>query len=83
MGLIVRTAGAKRTKAEIKRDYDYLLRLWESIRETTLHSIAPALIYEEEDLVKRALRDMYDKDIDNIIVEGEEGYRKRATSCAC
>ncbi|HMP62293.1 MAG TPA: ribonuclease E/G, partial [Phenylobacterium sp.] len=64
MGLIVRTAGAKRTKAEIKRDYEYLLRLWENIRETTLHSIAPALIYEEEDLVKRAIRDLYDKDID-------------------
>uniref|UniRef100_UPI00398335BA ribonuclease E/G n=1 Tax=Phenylobacterium sp. TaxID=1871053 RepID=UPI00398335BA len=57
MGLIVRTAGAKRTKAELKRDYDYLLRLWENIREKTLHSIAPALIYEEEDLVKRAIRD--------------------------
>ncbi|MFM8940404.1 MAG: ribonuclease E/G, partial [Phenylobacterium sp.] len=62
MGLIVRTAGAKRTKAEIKRDYDYLLRLWENIRETTLHSVAPSLIYEEEDLVKRTIRDLYDKD---------------------
>src|SRR5689334_3917581 len=58
MGLIVRTAGAKRTKAELKRDYGYLLRLWENIRETTLHSIAPALIYEDEDLVKRAIRDL-------------------------
>src|SRR6516165_749512 len=67
MGLIVRTAGAKRTKAEIKRDYEYLLRLWENIRETTLHSIAPALIYEEEDLVKRAIRDLYDKDIDQVL----------------
>ena len=76
MGLIVRTAGAARTKAEIKRDYDYLLRLWESIREVTLRSIAPALIYEEEDLVKRAVRDMYDKDYDGIIVEGEEGYKE-------
>jgi ribonuclease E len=76
MGLIVRTAGAKRTKAEIKRDYEYLLRLWEDIREKTLKSIAPALIYEEEDLVKRAIRDMYDKDVDGIIVEGEEGYRE-------
>jgi ribonuclease E len=76
MGLIIRTAGASRTKAEIKRDYDYLLRLWESIREVTLGSIAPALIYEEEDLVKRAVRDMYDKDYDGIIVEGEEGYKE-------
>jgi len=76
MGLIVRTAGAKRTKAEIKRDYEYLLRLWENIRETTLHSIAPALIYEEEDLVKRAIRDLFDKDIDGVWVEGEEGYRE-------
>ena len=75
MGLIVRTAGAKRTKTEIKRDYDYLLRAWENIRETTLHSIAPALIYEEEDLVKRAIRDMYDKDIDSVWVEGERGFK--------
>ncbi len=76
MGLIVRTAGAKRTKAEIKRDYEYLMRLWENIREMTLHSIAPALIYEEEDLVKRAIRDMYDKDLEGIVVEGEDGYRE-------
>ncbi|WP_374468428.1 ribonuclease E/G [Phenylobacterium sp.] len=76
MGLIVRTAGAKRTKAEIKRDYEYLLRLWENIRETTLHSIAPALIYEEEDLVKRAIRDLYDKDIDNVFVEGDAGFKE-------
>ncbi|HTX48869.1 MAG TPA: Rne/Rng family ribonuclease, partial [Caulobacteraceae bacterium] len=76
MGLIVRTAGAKRTKAEIKRDYDYLERTWEAIREKTLHSIAPALIYEEEDLVKRAIRDLYDKDIDGIWVEGEGGYKE-------
>ena len=74
MGLIVRTAGAKRTKTEIKRDYDYLLRAWENIRETTLHSIAPALIYEEEDLVKRAIRDLFDKDIDGVWVEGERGF---------
>src|ERR1700755_427684 len=66
MGLIVRTAGAKRTKAEINRDYEYLMRLWESIRDITLKSVAPALIYEEEDLVKRAIRDMYDKDLDGI-----------------
>jgi ribonuclease E len=76
MGLIVRTAGAKRTKAELKRDYDYLLRLWENIRETTLHSIAPARIYEEEDLVKRAIRDLYDKDIDGVFVEGAAGFKE-------
>ena len=76
MGLIVRTAGAKRTKAELKRDYEYLMRLWESIRDRTLHSVAPALIYEEEDLVKRAIRDMFDKDLDGIWVEGEAGYRE-------
>jgi len=76
MGLIVRTAGAKRTKAELKRDYEYLMRLWESIRDRTLHSVAPALIYEEEDLVKRAIRDMFDKDLEGIWVEGEEGYRE-------
>ncbi|MGZ5947489.1 MAG: Rne/Rng family ribonuclease, partial [Caulobacteraceae bacterium] len=76
MGLIVRTAGAKRTKAEIKRDYEYLSRLWENIRDVTLKSVAPALIYEEEDLVKRAIRDMYDKDLEGIVVEGEEGYRE-------
>ncbi|HTI66560.1 MAG TPA: ribonuclease E/G [Caulobacteraceae bacterium] len=76
MGLIIRTAGAARTKVEIKRDYEYLLRLWETIREATLKSIAPALIYEEEDLVKRAIRDMYDKDIEDILVEGEAGYRE-------
>src|SRR5580704_16764805 len=76
MGLIVRTAGAKRTKAEIKRDYDYLIRTWENIRDTTLHSVAPALIYEEEDLVKRAISDLFDKDIDGIWVEGEAGYKE-------
>src|ERR1700744_3549341 len=76
MGLIIRTAGAKRTKQEIKRDYEYLLRMWENIREMTLKSIAPALIYEEEDLVKRAIRDMYDKDIETVFVDGEDGYRE-------
>ena len=75
MGLIIRTAGAKRTKQEIKRDYDYLLRVWENVRETTLTSNAPALIYEEEDLVKRAIRDLFDKDVEAIHVEGEDGYR--------
>ena len=76
VGLIIRTAGAKRTKAEIKRDYDYLMRLWETIRSLTLKSIAPALIYEEASLIKRAIRDLYDKDIDQVIVEGEAGYRE-------
>ncbi|HZC15580.1 MAG TPA: Rne/Rng family ribonuclease, partial [Caulobacteraceae bacterium] len=76
MGLIVRTAGAKRTKAELKRDYEYLMRLWENIRDRTLHSIAPALIYEEEDLVKRAIRDMFDKDIEGVWVEGEASFKE-------
>ncbi|KQW83612.1 Rne/Rng family ribonuclease [Brevundimonas sp. Root1279] len=76
MGLIIRTAGAKRTKAEIKRDYEYLLRLWETIRETTLRSNAPSLIYEEENLVRRAVRDMFDKDFDGIQVEGVEGFKE-------
>lgn len=76
MGLIIRTAGAKRTKAEIKRDYQYLLRLWETIRETTLASNAPSLIYEEENLVRRAVRDMFDKDFDGIQVEGVEGFKE-------
>jgi ribonuclease E len=76
MGLIIRTAGAKRTKAEIKRDYEYLLRLWETIRENTLKSNAPAVIYEEENLVRRAVRDMYDKDFDGIQVEGLEGFKE-------
>ena len=73
-GLIIRTAGAKRTKAEIKRDYEYLQRLWEQIRELTLKSIAPAKIYEEGDLIKRSIRDLYNRDIDEVHVEGEEGY---------
>ncbi|HEY1225525.1 MAG TPA: ribonuclease E/G, partial [Brevundimonas sp.] len=76
MGLIIRTAGAKRTKAEIKRDYEYLLRLWETIRETTLASHAPSLIYEEENLVRRAVRDMFDKDFDGIQVEGVDGFKE-------
>ena len=74
-GLIVRTAGAQRTKTEIKRDYDYLKRLWEQIREFTLKSTAPAKIYEEGDLIKRSIRDLYSKEIDEVIVEGEGGYR--------
>ena len=74
-GLIVRTAGAKRTKAEIKRDYEYLQRLWEQIRELTLKSSAPAKIYEEGDLIKRSIRDLYNREIDEVLVEGERGYR--------
>jgi ribonuclease E len=74
-GLIIRTAGAKRTKAEIKRDYEYLQRLWEQIRELTLKSIAPTKIYEEGDLIKRSIRDLYNREIDEVLVEGERGYR--------
>jgi len=75
MGVIVRTAGAERSKAEIKRDYEYLLRLWNEIRDLTLRSTAPALIYEEGNLIKRSIRDLYARDIDEVLVEGEEGYR--------
>jgi ribonuclease E len=75
MGLIVRTAGLSRTKVEIKRDFDYLARLWDEIRERTLGSTAPALIYRDSDLVKRAIRDLYHREIDEVIVEGEEGYK--------
>ena len=76
MGCIVRTAGLQRTKTEIKRDFDYLARLWDEIRENTLQSSAPALIYGDSDLIKRAIRDIYNRDIDQVIVEGEEGYRQ-------
>ena len=76
MGLIVRTAGAKRTKTEIKRDYDYLLKLWDTIREKTLTSMAPCLINEEGGLVHRAMRDMFDKDIEEVLIEGDEAYRE-------
>ncbi|HEV2560869.1 MAG TPA: Rne/Rng family ribonuclease [Rhizomicrobium sp.] len=75
MGLIIRTAGENRTKVEIKRDYEYLLRMWDTIRELTLKSNAPACVYEEGDLIKRAIRDLYNKDVTEIIVEGDEGYR--------
>jgi ribonuclease E len=75
MGLIVRTAGLSRTKTEIKRDFDYLARLWDEIRERTLKSSAPALIYQDSDLIKRAIRDIYNREIDEVIVEGEAGYR--------
>lgn len=74
-GLIIRTAGSQRTKAEIKRDYEYLQRLWEQIRELTLQSTAPAKIYEEGDLIKRTIRDLYSKEIDEVIVAGDAGYR--------
>ncbi|MEP6337571.1 MAG: ribonuclease E/G, partial [Anderseniella sp.] len=76
MGLIVRTAGAQRTKTEIRRDYDYLLRMWESVRELTLKSAAPTLVYEEGNLIKRSIRDLYSKDIEEVVVEGEEGFRE-------
>jgi ribonuclease E len=75
MGLIVRTAGANRPKPEIKRDCEYLLRLWDEIREMTLQSVAPALIYEEASLIKRAIRDVYSRDVDEILVDGEEGWK--------
>ena len=75
MGLIVRTAGLSRTKTEIKRDFDYLARLWDEIRERTLGSTAPMLIYRDSDLIKRAIRDLYHREIDEVIVEGEEGYK--------
>jgi ribonuclease E len=76
MGVILRTAGATRTKLEVKRDFEYLLRLWETVRETTLGSSAPTLVYEEGNLVKRAIRDLYNKDIDEVIVSGEQGHRE-------
>ncbi|MER5172144.1 Rne/Rng family ribonuclease [Thioclava kandeliae] len=74
-GLIIRTAGAQRTKTEIRRDYEYLIRMWQQIRELTMKSVAPAPIYEEGDLIKRSIRDLYSKDIDEVLVEGERGYR--------
>ena len=75
MGCIVRTAGLQRTKTEIKRDFDYLARLWDEIRENTLKSEAPAVIYGDSDLIKRAVRDIYNRDIEEVIVEGAEGYK--------
>jgi len=74
MGLIVRTAGLQRTKTEIKRDFDYLARLWDEIRENTLASSAPAVIHSDSDLIKRAIRDIYNREIDDVVVEGEEGF---------
>lgn len=78
MGLIIRTAGAARTKQEIKRDFEYLLRLWESVRDLTLQSTAPALVYEEGDLIKRSIRDLYNKDVEEIAVAGDAGYQEAA-----
>jgi ribonuclease E len=76
MGVILRTAGASRTKAEVKRDFEYLLRMWETVRETTLASSAPTLVYEEGSLIKRAIRDLYSKEVEEITVAGEAGYRE-------
>src|SRR5205085_9820256 len=75
MGVILRTAGLERSNIDIKRDYEYLVRLWDSIRELTMRSTAPALIYEEGDLIKRSLRDVYDTDIAQVLVEGEAGFQ--------
>lgn len=74
-GLIIRTAGSQRTRTEIRRDYEYLMRLWEQIRELTFKSVAPAPVYEEGDLIKRTIRDIYSKEIDEVLVEGDRGYR--------
>jgi ribonuclease E len=76
MGVILRTAGATRTKAEVKRDFEYLLRLWESVRELTLRSSAPTLVYEEGSLIKRAIRDLYGREVEEIIVSGDDAYRE-------
>ncbi|HEY6992516.1 MAG TPA: Rne/Rng family ribonuclease, partial [Xanthobacteraceae bacterium] len=76
MGVILRTAGASRTKTEVKRDFEYLLRLWETVRDLTLKSTAPTLVYEEGSLVKRSIRDLYNKDIDEILVAGEDAYKE-------
>jgi ribonuclease E len=76
MGVILRTAGASRTKTEVKRDFEYLLRLWETVRDLTLKSTAPTLVYEEGSLVKRSIRDLYNKDIDEILVAGDDAYKE-------
>jgi ribonuclease E len=76
MGVILRTAGASRTKAEVKRDFEYLMRLWESVRSLTLKSQAPCLVYEEGSLIKRTIRDLYNKDIDEVFVAGEDAFRE-------
>jgi len=79
MAIIVRTAGMERSKTEVRRDYEYLIRLWDDIRELTLKSTAPAMIHAEGDLIKRAIRDLYARDIDEVLVEGDEGYRVAKT----
>ncbi len=76
MGVILRTAGASRSKPEVKRDFEYLMRMWETVRETTLQSTAPTLVYEEGSLIKRAIRDLYNKDVEEVVVSGENGYRE-------
>jgi ribonuclease E len=76
MGVILRTAGASRTKQEVKRDFEYLLRMWETVRETTLASTAPTLVYEEGSLIKRAIRDLYGKEVDEIVVAGDAAYKE-------
>ncbi len=84
MGVILRTAGASRTKPEVQRDFEYLLRMWETVRETTLKSTAPTLVYEEGSLIKRSIRDLYNKDIDDIVVSRRGRLpRGAASSCAC
>ncbi|QYE36193.1 Rne/Rng family ribonuclease [Polymorphobacter sp. PAMC 29334] len=79
MGAIVRTAGLKRTKVEIKRDFDYLTRLWDEIRETTLSSVAPCLVHQDSDLIKRAIRDIYSREIEQVLVDGPDGYAAAST----
>jgi ribonuclease E len=79
MGVIVRTAGSERSKPEIKRDFEYLLRLWDEIRDLTLKSTAPALVYEEGNLIKRSIRDLYARDIEEVVVDGDDGYRAAKT----
>ena len=74
MGVIIRTAGANRTRQEIRRDFEYLLRQWDSVRDLTLRSSAPTLVYEEGNLIKRTIRDLFSKDVDEVLVEGELGY---------
>lgn len=76
MGVILRTAGANRTKVEIKRDFEYMMRLWETVRDLTLKSAAPTLVYEEGSLIKRSIRDLYSRDIDSVLVAGDDGYRE-------
>ncbi|RAU21353.1 ribonuclease E/G [Paramagnetospirillum kuznetsovii] len=75
MAVIIRTAGSERSKTEIRRDYEYLLRMWDSVRDLTLKSSAPELVYEEASLIKRSIRDLYARDIDEVLVDGDEGYR--------